>query len=100
MNLLKITPKITQDNWTSSHFYSAPLRAFVSLGAAPVDDSDEVEIQYLLTLTDKDYQELYQSIHPDLNSALLLLNEKYGHWELQDASNKTDGDGCSSCAAH
>ena len=92
--------KINTENWTSSHFYSAPLRAFVSLGAAPIENSDEVEIQYLVTLTDKDYQELYQSIHQELSVALDLLNEKYGHWELQDALNKTDGDGCSSCAAH
>ncbi|MDO9181561.1 MAG: hypothetical protein Q7U04_04095 [Bacteriovorax sp.] len=92
--------KINTENWTSAHFYSAPLRAFVSLGAAPIEDSDEVQMQYLVTLTDKDYQELYQSIHLVLNDALSILNEKYGHWELQDALNKTDGDGCSSCAAH
>lgn len=92
--------KINTENWTSAHFYSAPLRAFVSLGAAPIENSSEVEFQYLVTLTDKDYQEIFQSIHLELNSALKLLNEKYGHWELQDALNKTDGDGCSSCAAH
>ena len=92
--------KINNENWTSAHFYSAPLRAFVSLGAAPALESGEVEIQYLVTLTDKDYQELFQSIHSDLDEALILLNQKYGHWDLQDALNKTDGDGCSSCAAH
>ena len=92
--------KINSENWTSAHYYSAPLRAFVSLGAAPIENSDEVEMQYLVTLTDKDYQELFQSIHNELDTALQLLNENYGHWELQDALNKTDGDGCSSCAAH
>jgi hypothetical protein len=95
--------KITSENWTSAHYYSAPLRAFVSLGAAPAgnsEDSNEVEIQYLVTLTDKDYQELFQSIHTDLNEALQILNEKYGHWELQDALIKASGEGCSSCAAH
>ena len=102
MEITKMTKiqKINNENWTSAHFYSAPLRAFVSLGAAPIAGSDEVEIQYLVTLTDKDYQELFQSIHLDLEIALQLLNEKYGHWELQDALNKTDGDGCTSCAAH
>jgi hypothetical protein len=95
---------ITPENWTSSHYYSAPLRAFVSLGAAPKElpgtEGIDVEIQYLVTLTDKDYQELYQSIHLDLNSALVLINEKYGHWDMIDGYLKTDGDGCSSCAAH
>lgn len=90
--------KITSENWTYTHYFSEPLRAFVSLGAAP--EGDEVVMQYLVTLTDKDYQELYQSIHLELNEALELLNEKYGHWELKDAGGRGDGDGCSSCAAH
>ena len=73
---------ITQENWTSSHYYSEPLRAFVSLGAAPIETPEglqEVEFQYLVTMTDKDYQELYQSIHLSLDEALAVLNEKYGH---------------------
>ena len=90
--------KINTENWTYTHFYSEPLRAFVSLGAAPQEE--EVVMQYLVTLTDKDYQELYQSIHEDLDEALSLLNEKYGHWDLKDALNAGLGDGCSSCAAH
>ena len=92
--------KINQENWSSSHFYSEPLRAFVSLGAAPIEGSNEVQVQYLVTLTDKDYQELYQSIHNDLEEALGLLNDKYGHWELKDPMVKAESDGCSSCAAH
>jgi hypothetical protein len=92
--------KITAENWTYAHFNSSPLKAFISLGAAPIENSREAEIQYLVTLTDKDYQELYQSIHQDLNIALELLNQKYGHWDLIDPLNKTEADNCSSCAAH
>lgn len=92
--------KINTENWTFTHYFSDPLRAFVSLGAAPADDSDEVIMQYLVTLTDKDYQELYQSAHESLEEALTLLNEKYGHWDFKEAGARTDGDGCSSCAAH
>ncbi|MBC7713990.1 MAG: hypothetical protein H7177_11670 [Rhizobacter sp.] len=100
---MNITPNINQENWTSSQFFSEPLRAFVSLGAAPVETPEglqEVEFQYLVTMTDKDYQELFQSTHKTLDEALKVLNEKYGHWELQDAGMKNSGDGCSSCAAH
>lgn len=97
--MMKI-PKINDQNWSSAHYYSAPLRAFVSLGAAPGKNFEDAQIQYLVTLTDKDYQELFQSVHLELSEALETLNEKYGHWELQDALNKTDGDGCTSCAAH
>jgi hypothetical protein len=93
---------ITNDNWTSTHYASEPLRAFVSLGAEPVETPEglqEVEFQYLVTMTDKDYMELYQSSHKTLEEALQVINEKYGHWDFQDAGTK-NGDGCSSCAAH
>ncbi len=92
--------KINTENWTYTHFQSPPLRAFISLGAAPAENEEGVIVQYLVTLTDKDYQELYQSTHENLNEALTVLNEKYGDWELLDAEKKSDGDGCSSCAAH
>lgn len=94
---------INAENWTSTHYYSEPLRAFVSMGAAPVETESglqEVEFQYLVTMTDKDFAELYQSAHTSLDEALQVLNEKYGHWELRDAGGKVHGDGCSSCAAH
>lgn len=98
MNQEKL-PKITQDNWSSTHFVCDPLRAFVSLGAAP-GNNDEVEFQYLVTVTDKDFCEVFQSTHHTLEEALLVLNEKYGHWQIHDAGQKLGGDGCSSCAAH
>ena len=94
---------ITLENWTSSHFFSEPLRAFISLGAAPVENTSgklEFEYQYLVTMTDKDYAELYQSIHPSLDEAIGVINDKYGHWQMLDAAVKASGDGCSSCAAH
>jgi hypothetical protein len=93
---------ITQENWTSTHYSSEPLRAFISMGAEPVETEaglQEVEFQYLVTMTDKDYMELYQSAHKTLEEALHVINEKYGHWDFQDAGT-TSGDGCSSCAAH
>lgn len=94
---------INSDNWTSSHFFSEPLRAFISLGAEPVETIEglqEVEFHYLVTMADKDFAELYQSTHKTLVEALVVLNEKYGHWDLQDSDAKVHGDGCSSCAAH
>ena len=94
---------ITKENWTSSQFFSDPLRAFVSLGAGPIETPEgleTVEFQYLVTMTDKDYAELFQSTHLNLEEALNVLNEKYGHWQMQDANAKVSGDGCSRCAAH
>lgn len=92
--------KIHAENWTFSHFTSAPLKAFISLGASPTENTKEVTLEYLVTLTDKDHQELFQSSHCELSEALLLLNEKYGQWEFVDSLHKSEGDGCTSCAAH
>ena len=91
--------KINQENWTHCHFTNSPLRAFVSLGAAPEGEND-FTFQYLVTLTDGDYQEIFQSIHPTLDEALVVLNEKYGQWTFQDATAPAAASGCSSCAAH
>jgi hypothetical protein len=91
--------KINLDNWTHCQFTNSPLRAFVSLGAAPEGD-EGVCLQYLVTLTDGDYQELFQSIHPSLDEALVVLNDKYGQWSFEDATKPASATGCSSCAAH
>lgn len=80
--------KINQENWTSSHYYSDPLRAFISLGASPSDSGDEAQIHYLVTVTDKDFQEVFQSTHGNLEAAIAILNEKYGHWDMIDAGQK------------
>jgi len=92
--------KINTENWSYSHYYSEPLRAFVSLGASPVEGTEKVQIQYLVTLTDKDYQELFQSTHDSLEAAIEVLNDKYSNWQFLDGLNKTEGDGCTTCAAH
>ncbi len=94
---------ITLDNWTSSHYFSEPLRAFISHGAEPLENSEgvmSIRYQYYVTMTDKDFAELFQSTHEHLEEAISLLNEKYGHWQMIDADAKVSGDGCSSCAAH
>ena len=91
--------KINEENWTYCQFTNSPLRAFISLGAAPQGENAAC-LQYLVTLTDGDYQELFQSIHPDLNEALGVINEKYGQWTFEDATKPASSSGCSSCAAH
>ena len=90
--------KINEENWTHSQYTSSPLRAFISLGAQP-DEQTGVQLQFLVTLTDQDYLELFQSSHSNIHEALAVLNQKYGHWNYADALNAS-GDGCSSCAAH
>lgn len=94
---------INKDNWTFSQFNSKPLKAFISLGASPVESDTgllEIQYEYLVTMTDEEYQELYQSSHEHLDDAIKVINDKYGHWELKDSSSKVSGEGCSSCAAH
>jgi len=90
--------KINAENWTYTHFTNQNLRAFISIGAA-LAETEEVEMQYLVTLTDQDYQEIFQSIHLSLESALETINAKYGGWVAENGL-APKGDGCSSCAAH
>jgi hypothetical protein len=93
--------KITIENWTTSHYFSDPLRAFISLGAAPANEhSSEVLIEYNVTTTDKEFVEVFQSTHGSLEAAITEINSKFSQWNMIDASGKVDGDGCSSCAAH
>lgn len=103
---------INELNWTSSQYYNAPLRAFISLGGRPDGLPNhshlpqsarpyQVEFIYIVTLANEDFQEIYQEVFPDLNNAINALNQKYGHWALLTlGQTPKDGDGCESCSAH
>ena len=90
---------ITKMNWSTSHYFASPLRAFISLGAAP-DKDNQTQIEYNVTVTDTDFIEQHQDIFQTLEEAITKINENFGHWKMIDANEKTSGDGCSSCAAH
>ena len=90
---------ISKINWSTSHYFASPLRAFISLGAAPGENNETI-IEYNVTVTDSDFIEQSQETYQSLEEALKKINEKYGHWKMIDANEKTAGDGCSSCAAH
>lgn len=94
---------ITPNNWTSSHYNLGELRAFISFGAdiAPQEDSTKaVDFIYFVTVTDKDYQEIFQSSHSNIDEAIELINSKYSQWKFKDALAIDPADGCSSCSAH
>ncbi len=61
------------------------------------DLASEAQISYVVTLTDLEHQELFQSEFSDLDHAVTCLNERYGHWEFFDAENPPQTDGCSTC---
>lgn len=90
--------KINNQNWTYTHYINHNLRAFISIGAA-LAKNEQIETHYLVTLTDQDYQEIFQSIHPILEDAVATINAKYGQWDIENGL-APKGDGCSSCAAH
>jgi hypothetical protein len=87
---------ITPDNWTFCHFKTVELKAFISMSGAP-SLGHEVQVNYVVTLTDLEHQELFQSEFNDLSSAVSCLNDRYGHWEFFDAENPPETDGCSTC---
>lgn len=92
--------QIHQDNWTTARFQGPETLAFIALGAKP-SKSGEAELVWSLTVTDLEYQEIFQQSYSSLELALEQINKKYSHWTLTDAGLKIrDGDGCSSCHAH
>lgn len=93
--------KITSLNWNTAHYYSDNLIAFISLGAFPSEADSDIVIQYHVTLSNKDYEDIYQSSHLDLETAILTLNQRYGDWQIKNLEqDSSESSGCSSCAAH
>jgi len=88
--------EITFENWTFVHYKTKSLKAFISLGASPKTE----EIQYFVTVTDEDNQEVFQNSFESIEESLDTVNKRYGHWEIFDFENPPESDGCSSCSAH
>jgi hypothetical protein len=86
---------VTAENFMVARYQTPDRLAFISFGA-----NNKAQWLYSLTVTDHDYQELFQEDYFDLDLALEQLNKKYRHWDLIIAGEKKSGDGCSSCHAH
>ena len=86
---------VTPENWTYCFYKTEDLKAFISMAGVPA--GDDTRINYVVTLTDKDHQEIFQSEFEGLEDAAGCLNERYGHWEFFDAENPPQTDGCSTC---
>ena len=95
-----MSQKITSENWNTAQFTSDNLIAFVSIGAEPNEDG-QINFLYHVTLSNTDYEDLFQSSYSDLEAAIAVLNQKYGHWPLKSLSKTESSEsGCGSCAAH
>ncbi len=93
--------KIHHSNWTTSYLKNEDLKAFVSLVAEPSEDFQSVVNFYSVTLTNRDGEELFQELFLQLETALNELETKYSDWKLVEmAKTLSEGEGCSSCAAH
>lgn len=86
---------ITPENWTFCFFKTEDLKAFISLLGVP--EADETRVNYVVTLTDKEHQEIFQNEFNTLNEAIVVLNQRYGHWEFFNAESPPEQGGCSSC---
>jgi hypothetical protein len=95
-----MSTKITTENWNTALYHSDNLIAFVSLGAAPVENESEIEVRYYVTLSNKDYEDIYQSGHKSIEEAVLVLNQKYGDWPIKSLMQAESDSGCSTCTAH
>ncbi|MCB9062300.1 MAG: hypothetical protein H6622_12335 [Halobacteriovoraceae bacterium] len=89
---------ITQENWQSKMFSSQQLNSFISVLASPGGPGGSVEIEYALTLTNKDFEELDQTCFSDLQEALVEINRRYLNWEIITRGAPKGGK-CDSCEA-
>lgn len=93
---------INDSNWSYLHYQNDRIRAFISLGAKPNESDDKNNDQviecFFATVTDPDYQEIFQKEFSLLSEACDYLNERYAHWTLQD--RRISASGCSTCHAH
>ena len=89
---------INAENWTYSGYKSSDLLAFIHLGAEPT--GDETKLLYLVTVLNSDEEEVFQLEFTTLAEAIDGINNRYHHWDFIDRSERQDGGGCGSCAAH
>lgn len=93
--------RIDADNWTFSGYKSSDLLAFIHLGAEPQgQDAEDSKILYLVTVLNSDEEEVFQLEYMTLPEAIDSINSRYHHWDFIDRSERQDGGGCGSCAAH
>ena len=89
---------LTTDNWKKMEFRNGSLRSILSFGMSP-DFQDE----YIHTVCDEDYQEIYEAIFTSLDEALVFMNDRYRSWALLLRGGQVateEASGCSTCAAH
>lgn len=91
--------KINENNWRTGRLTEGELQAFISFGAEPLATNEEIQEVYSVIVSNKDYQEISEQIFFDLNDALISINERFAHWELNDLKVKKEGS-CGDCAAH
>lgn len=92
--------KITSDNWTFVHFSLNSNKAFVTIGGNLNDKSQDFELIYFVTVTNSDFEEIFQKTFATLEQAILFANANYSHWEYNDALNSNNSSECTSCVAH
>lgn len=94
--------QINAQNCNYSSYTSKNLQVFISFSAAPLKNSEDCQFSYCVTVTNFDFEEVYQKSFTNEEDALQFINQKYGHWEYNATrgGKNTDGDGCGSCGAH
>lgn len=90
--------RVNIKNWNYAQYRLDNLIAMVSFGAVPVENEQDFQMQYFVTVLEEERIEKFQKQFNSLNEACLFINEQYGDWEFKDLAAK--GSGCSSCAAH
>jgi hypothetical protein len=92
--------RINQENWNYSFFKQNQHKAFISFCAQPIENTEEISVQYAITVTDSDDNEIFQQNYHELKDAVEQINERYQNWDFFNLAERSDGDGCGTCSAH
>lgn len=91
---------INNENWTYTHYALGDIKAKICLGGDLAEDGQYQEL-YFVSILDAEHQEISQTEHQNLESALNSINHGHKQWNFIDETKMKKSDsGCGSCVAH
>ena len=85
------------ENWTYCRYEKGDFMAMITFGANP-DSLEQNQLEYYVTVLEKEEKEIFQMSFDSVNDACYYLNENYADWTFENQTATKSG--CSTCAAH
>ena len=89
---------INEENWTYCSYETGENQVNIAMGGELNYNNEYLEVFFVNKFNGELL--LHQDICSSIFDACNLINNKYGHWDFNDKTNKEKSSGCSSCQAH